>query len=121
MNHLFVRQREICQRGPLSRDLGLGCISHHLLSSGRDMLLASLACNLLLSVTEKLVPSAKGRPQLPGGWLCKAMQRALMNIELAVNKLAFQKNVILKKFVGMQAHHVVGHCQVRIWNSNVTE
>ena len=31
---------------------------------------------------------------------------ALMNIELAVIKLAFQKNVMLKKFVGMQAQHV---------------
>ena len=45
------------------------------------------------------------------------MQRALMNIELAVSKLAFQKNGMLKKFVGMQAHHVAngnaGLCQTR--------
>ena len=58
------------------------------------------------AVTEKPMPPAKDRPQLPESWPCKAMQRALMNIELAVSKLAFQKNGMSKKFVGMQAHHV---------------
>ena len=69
------------------------------------MLLASLRLAIFFfPVTEKSEVH-----ELPEGWPCNVQGHATcaqMNIELAVSKLAFKKNVMFKSLLGMQAHHV---------------